>query len=78
MLDGLIDPLDMGRVMRGEVTPVFFGSAMTNFGVQLFLDAFVDDIGTAPMPRALDMQTEEFSDGSISDDAVTGVTRLNP
>jgi len=28
-------------MMRGEVTPVFFGSAMTNFGVELFLDRFV-------------------------------------
>ena len=30
-----------GRDAAGKTTPVFFGSAVTNFGVQLFLDAFV-------------------------------------
>ena len=34
---------------KGEVTPVFFGSAMTNFGVEPFLDRFVE---LAPPPRA--------------------------
>jgi peptide chain release factor 3 len=38
MLEELISPLDMERVMAGEQSPLFFGSAMTNFGVQLFLD----------------------------------------
>jgi peptide chain release factor 3 len=33
--------LDPDAVMRGEVTPVFFGSAMNNFGVQLLLDGFL-------------------------------------
>lgn len=68
VLDGLIEPLDMARVMKGEVTPVFFGSAMTNFGVKLFLDSFLE-IGTPPMARALDSKSEEFSDGAISEDA---------
>ena len=39
--------------MRGEQTPIFFGSAMTNFGVQLFLDTFMD-LGAPPIARALD------------------------
>ncbi|HEY9619000.1 MAG TPA: peptide chain release factor 3 [Crinalium sp.] len=34
--------LDLDLVHRGKMTPVFFGSAMTNFGVELFLDAFLD------------------------------------
>lgn len=38
LLQELISPLDMERVMAGEQSPLFFGSAMTNFGVQLFLD----------------------------------------
>ena len=50
LLDELIAPLDMERVMIGEQTPLFFGSAMTNFGVQLFLDKFLE-MGTAPAPR---------------------------
>ncbi|HEU5422487.1 MAG TPA: peptide chain release factor 3 [Nitrolancea sp.] len=39
---------DHERVLAGELTPVFFGSAVTNFGVQPFLDAFV---ALAPPPR---------------------------
>jgi peptide chain release factor 3 len=35
--------------LQGELTPVFFGSALTNFGVEPFFDAFVD---LAPSPRA--------------------------
>jgi peptide chain release factor 3 len=42
-------PFDLDRVLAGELTPVFFGSALTNFGVQLFLDAFIQ---YAPSPRA--------------------------
>ena len=42
-------PFDREIFQRGEVTPVFFGSAMTNFGVEPFLDHFVE---LAPPPRA--------------------------
>jgi peptide chain release factor 3 len=42
MLEELGDELDLEAVQQGKMTPVFFGSAMTNFGVQLFLDAFLD------------------------------------
>ena len=41
---------DRERITRGEVTPVFFGSAMTNFGVQLLLDYFVE-YGSPPVSR---------------------------
>ncbi|MBD2304140.1 peptide chain release factor 3 [Chroococcidiopsis sp. FACHB-1243] len=34
--------LDLDLVHQGKMTPVFFGSAMTNFGVELFLNAFLD------------------------------------
>jgi peptide chain release factor 3 len=34
--------LDLDLIHAGQMTPVFFGSAMTNFGVQLFLDSFLD------------------------------------
>ncbi len=64
----------MGKVFRGEQTPIFFGSAMTNFGVQLFLDTFMD-IGAPPIARALDAGDSEtaadFESGQLSDDAVT-------
>jgi peptide chain release factor 3 len=41
MLDGAGAAFDPAAVLRGEVTPVFFGSAMNNFGVQLMLDGFL-------------------------------------
>lgn len=42
--------IDQDRILAGELTPVYFGSALTNFGVQLFLDAFVE-IAPPPLPR---------------------------
>ena len=37
LLDMAGDELDMEKVLKGELTPVFFGSAITNFGVEPFL-----------------------------------------
>lgn len=42
MLDEIGPKLDLEMVHAGQMTPVFFGSAMTNFGVELFLEAFLD------------------------------------
>jgi peptide chain release factor 3 len=42
VIEELGPELDLEAVHAGQMTPVFFGSAMTNFGVQLFLDAFLD------------------------------------
>jgi len=50
MIDGLMPPLDMDKLQRGEQTPVLFGSAMTNFGVQLLLDTLMR-LGSPPMAR---------------------------
>ena len=41
------DDFDWDRVLRGELTPVFFGSAANNFGVERFLNRFIE---LAPMP----------------------------
>jgi peptide chain release factor 3 len=41
LLDGLGLRFDHQRFLRGDQTPVYFGSALTNFGVRLFLDDFV-------------------------------------
>ena len=49
MLDGAGAEFDSDAVLRGELTPVFFGSAVNNFGVQMLLDAFLD---YASKPRA--------------------------
>ena len=37
LLDGASAEFDMGAVRSGDLTPVFFGSALTNFGVEVFL-----------------------------------------
>jgi len=42
ILEELGTELDLDLVRSGKMTPVFFGSAMSNFGVELFLDAFLD------------------------------------
>ncbi len=47
LLEGAGETLDPERVAAGELTPVFFGSAMTNFGVEPFLAEF---LAMAPPP----------------------------
>jgi peptide chain release factor 3 len=42
MIEGVGPELDLEAVHCGQMTPVFFGSAMTNFGVEPFLNAFLD------------------------------------
>jgi peptide chain release factor 3 len=51
LLGGVLPPLDRGSLHRGAQTPVFFGSALHNFGVGPFLDALGD---LAPPPRSRD------------------------
>ncbi|MDI1476640.1 peptide chain release factor 3 [Polyangium sp. y55x31] len=53
LLDAAGDALDMGKLARGEVTPMFFGSALTNFGLPQLLDSFVEMM-PQPAPRASD------------------------
>ncbi len=50
LLEEMMQPLDIERVLAGDQSPLFFGSAMTNFGVQLFLDKFLG-MGTMPVGR---------------------------
>ncbi|MDA0673685.1 MAG: peptide chain release factor 3, partial [Cyanobacteria bacterium] len=51
MIEELGPDLDLEAVHAGQMTPVFFGSAMTNFGVELFLEAFLD-YALKPTPHA--------------------------
>ena len=50
LLEGAGNALDLELVHAGELSPVFFGSAMTNFGVRPFLDAFLE-LAQKPTPR---------------------------
>ena len=51
LLDAIGADVDIESFLAGESTPVFVGSALTNFGVQMVLDAIVD-LAPAPEPRA--------------------------
>ncbi|MEX1271887.1 MAG: GTP-binding protein, partial [Acidimicrobiia bacterium] len=66
LLDEVEANHDPKRFMAGETTPVFFGSALWNFGVRLLLDA-VDTMAPSPLPR-------EDSEGvpRALDDGVSG------
>jgi peptide chain release factor 3 len=50
LLEGAANPLEIDHYLKGNQTPVFFGSALNNFGVRELLDAFVE-MAPAPRPR---------------------------
>ena len=53
LLDVAGDAFDLGAVRRGELTPMFFGSAVSNFGVEPFLERFLR-LAPCPGPREYD------------------------
>ncbi|TCT21523.1 peptide chain release factor 3 [Thiobaca trueperi] len=55
---GASHPLDQDAYLAGKQTPVFFGSAINNFGVRELLDAFVE---YAPPPRARQTRQREVT-----------------
>ena len=57
---------DVGEYLAGRQTPVFFGSALTNFGLDPFLQALIE-LAPAPQPRSSDAGTVD-----PTDDRVTG------
>ncbi|SHJ15768.1 peptide chain release factor 3 [Parasporobacterium paucivorans] len=57
LLDGASSEFDMEQILNGKLTPVFFGSALTNFGVETFLKQFLA-MSPTPLPR-------ESSEGKI-------------
>ena len=53
LLDGAAAEFDQELVDKGQLSPVFFGSALTNFGVETFLEHFLK-MTTSPLPRKSD------------------------
>src|SRR5690606_34083059 len=51
LVQGASHAFDLGESLAGRQTPVFFGSAVNNFGVQPLLDFFVEH-APSPRPRA--------------------------
>lgn len=65
LLDGAGDDFDLEAIQKGNLTPVFFGSALTNFGVEPFLEEFLN-LTTPPLPRettegVVDPTSDDFS-----------------
>lgn len=65
LLDIAGDDYNLDKILEGELTPVFFGSALTNFGVEPFLKSFLD---ITPPPKArtsnlgdIDPESNNFS-----------------
>ncbi|MBU5301403.1 peptide chain release factor 3 [Clostridium sporogenes] len=62
LLDIAGDDFDLEKVRVGELTPVFFGSALTNFGVEPFLEEFLN-LTPPPLSRESDIgEIDVFSD----------------
>ncbi len=53
LLEGAGAEFNLEEVQAGKLTPVFFGSALTNFGVEIFLQHFLK-MTTTPLPRVAD------------------------
>jgi len=53
LIEGVYEPFDMNLYREGYLAPVFFGSAINNFGVKELLDTFVK-IAPPPLARQID------------------------
>jgi peptide chain release factor 3 len=60
LIDGVYGELNSADYLAGKVAPVFFGSAVNNFGVKEMLDTF---IRIAPVPRCRETSTREVCPG---------------
>jgi len=65
LVKGASPEFDKAVYLSGELTPVYFGTALRNFGVKQMLDGFVD-YAPAPLPRAtnsdlVDSKSDEFT-----------------
>ena len=65
LLDGASEEFDIEAVRAGKLTPVFFGSALTNFGVEIFLKNFLE-MTTNPLPRLTEDGIVEPTDDNFS------------
>jgi peptide chain release factor 3 len=65
IIDGVYDHFDRESYLVGDVAPVFFGSAVNNFGVQELLNAFCE-ISPSPRGRDTDLRKIEPTDEKFS------------
>jgi len=65
LLEGATTPFNLADFLNGGQTPVFFGSAINNFGVRELLDTFVE-IAPGPLPREAQTRTVQPTEPSFS------------
>jgi peptide chain release factor 3 len=65
LVEGVYPAFDRESYLSGEVAPVFFGSALNNFGVQELLDTFIE-ISPSPRGRKADEVMHEPTDKKFS------------
>ena len=65
LVKGASNEFDKELFLAGEITPVFFGTALGNFGVDHMLDGLVE-WAPAPMPRQTDTRTVEASEDKFT------------
>jgi peptide chain release factor 3 len=77
LIEGASNPFEMDDYLKGSQTPVFFGSAINNFGVREMLDAFVE---MAPHPGSRSTRSREVSpyEKSFSGFAFKIQANMNP
>ncbi len=77
LLDVAGDEFDLEKVKQGLLTPVFFGSAINNFGVQTFLENFLA-LAPPPAPRKSTAGPIEPTDGKFSGYIFKIQANMNP
>ena len=65
LINGVYDQLDVKKYLDGQISPVFFGSAVNNFGIHELLDCFVE-ISPSPKDRETDMGIVKPEDSKFS------------
>jgi len=77
LLDEAGDPFNLAKILTGDLTPVFFGSALTNFGVEPFLEDFLK-ISTLPKPRKSNIGPIDPKDTNFSGFIFKIQANMNP
>lgn len=77
LLDMAGNKFDMDAILKGELTPVFFGSAMNNFGVRPFLERFLE-LAPRPAQRATSKGPVNPEDSSFSGFIFKIQANMNP
>lgn len=77
LTEGMMDMMDEEDYLNGKATPVFFGSALNNFGLDIFLDYFAD-LANPPQPYVDENEEERDLDQGFSGFVFKMQANMNP